>query len=165
MIVENSPEGLEISLDSEAETERLGRAIAGLVEPGVAIGLVGPLGAGKTRLTRAIASGLGIDAGQVTSPTFTLIHEYEGPWPVYHFDAYRLGDVAAFEALGAAEYWDAGGVCLVEWADLVAEALPADAWWLTLKHRGPDQRQARFRAPRPVVTRLAATLGETIPGV
>ena len=96
-----------------------------MVAPGTVIGLVGPLGAGKTRLTRAIAEALGVDPGAIASPTFVLIHEYEGIIPVYHFDAYRLGGPDDFEALGASDYWDGGGVCLVEWADLVRDRLPA----------------------------------------
>ena len=93
--------------------------------PGTVIGLIGPLGAGKTRLTRAIAEALGVDPGAIASPTFVLIHEYEGRIPVYHFDAYRLGGPDDFEALGASDYWDGGGVCLVEWADLVRGPAPA----------------------------------------
>ena len=88
-------EGLTIDLASEDETTRLGRAIAELVEPGVVIGLVGPLGAGKTRLVRAIAEALGVDPAAISSPTFVLIHEYEGRLPIYHFDAYRLKESAS----------------------------------------------------------------------
>jgi tRNA threonylcarbamoyladenosine biosynthesis protein TsaE len=142
-------EGLQIVLGSEADTERLGRALAGAVGPGSVIGLVGPLGAGKTRLARAVATGLGVDPLAVTSPTFTLIHEYEGRLPVYHFDAYRLGGPEPFEELGVADYWDAGGVCLVEWADLVAGLLPASSWWVEFEPGpgGTETRLARLRAP------------------
>src|SRR3954469_15745038 len=89
--------GLGIVVESEAETDRLGRALAGLGARGAVIGLVGPLGAGKTRLTRAIAEALGVDPGAIASPTFVLIHEYEGRIPVYHFDAYRLADADEFD--------------------------------------------------------------------
>ena len=82
--------GLVIEVDSEEETERLGQALAEVCEPGCVIGLIGPLGAGKTRLVRAIAESLGVDPGAIASPTFVLIHEYEGRIPVYHFDVYRL---------------------------------------------------------------------------
>lgn len=128
MIVEPTPTGLRIDVTTEAETEALGRALAEMLGPGTTIGLVGPLGAGKTRLVRAIAEALGVEPGAIASPTFVLIHEYDGRLPIYHFDAYRLADPEEFDALGAADYFTAGGVCLVEWADLVADRLPADSW-------------------------------------
>src|SRR6516165_5992323 len=90
MKVKASDGDLAIELGSEDETALLGRAIADVVEPGVVIGLVGPLGAGKTRLVRAIAEALGVDPDAISSPTFVLIQEYDGRLPVYHFDTYRL---------------------------------------------------------------------------
>src|SRR5271154_3606508 len=90
---------LTIELESEDETARLGGIIAELVAPGVAIGLVGPLGAGKTWLVRAVAEALGVDPTAISSPTFVLIHEYEGRLPIYHFDAYRLPSPRSFEDL------------------------------------------------------------------
>src|SRR3954471_4675282 len=111
---------LAIEVESESDTEALGGALAGVVSPGTVIGLVGPLGAGKTRLVRALAEALGVDPGAIASPTFVLIHEYEGQIPVVHCDAYRLRDADEFEALGVDDYWSGGGICLVEWADRVA---------------------------------------------
>src|SRR6187455_2631640 len=113
MRVERTAAGLTIEVEGEAETERVGRALAGVVGPGTVVGLIGPLGAGKTRLVRAVAEALGVDPGAIASPTFVLIHEYEGVLPVYHFDTYRLGGPDDFDALGASDYWGAGGVCLV----------------------------------------------------
>jgi tRNA threonylcarbamoyladenosine biosynthesis protein TsaE len=138
-------DGLTIELDSERETERLGRAIADVLEPGVVIGLVGPLGAGKTRLVRAIAEAVGVDPGAIASPTFVLIHEYHGRLPIYHFDAYRLESSQAFEDLGATDYWGGDGVCLVEWADRVRGLLPDDCWMITLKLTGPTSRSVRIQ--------------------
>src|SRR5689334_14978657 len=89
-VIRTSPGVLEVELASEDDTARLGRAIAGVVEIGTVIGLVGPLGAGKTRLTRAIAEALGVEPDTISSPTFVLIQEYDGRLPVYHFDTYRL---------------------------------------------------------------------------
>src|ERR1700674_2772181 len=103
MHVSRVTEGLSIDLASEDDTTRLGRAIAGLVEPGVLIGWVGALGAAKTRLARAIAEALGVDPLAISSPTFVLIHEYLGSIPIYHVDAFRLQDPAAFEDLGIAD--------------------------------------------------------------
>src|SRR3954452_12724234 len=116
MHVERQRGVLIVEVDSEDQTAALGRAIADRVRPGTIIGLIGPLGAGKTRLVRAVAEALGVDPGAIASPTFVLIHEYEGRLPVYHFDTYRLPNPDAFEDLGLADYWQSG-VCLVEWAD------------------------------------------------
>ena len=145
-LVRPAPGLLEIVLYSEDETARLGRAIAEVVEVGTVIGLVGPLGAGKTRLVRAIAEALGVEPDAISSPTFVLIQEYDGRLPVYHFDTYRLTSPSAFEDLGVADYWDSG-VSLVEWADRVAGLLPEERWTVTLEPVGPTARQARIEAP------------------
>jgi tRNA threonylcarbamoyladenosine biosynthesis protein TsaE len=147
---------LTIDLDSEDETARLGRALAELVEPGVVIGLVGPLGAGKTRLVRAIAEAQDVDPAAISSPTFVLIHEYEGRMPIYHFDAYRLQTPRAFEDLGVADYWGGNGVCLVEWADRVRDLLPDDCWMITLEPLGPTTRAVRIELP------AAATIADKL---
>ena len=144
MNFDQSENVLTAVLASEAETDQLGAWIASRVTPGTVVGLVGPLGAGKTRLSRAIAEALGVDPAAVSSPTFVLIQEYVGRIPVYHFDAYRLGGPEPFEALGVSEYWDAGGVCLVEWADLVASVLPETTLWVELHPTGVESRKARI---------------------
>src|SRR5207302_10643189 len=101
-----------------------------------------PLGAGKTQLVRAIAEGLGIaDSRVVNSPTFVLIQEYEAQLPIYHFDAYRLRTEAEFFDLGAHEYFEGTGVCLVEWADRVTGCLPEQFLKITLHPTGETTRQ------------------------
>jgi tRNA threonylcarbamoyladenosine biosynthesis protein TsaE len=108
-------------------TMTLGRCLAELLQPATVIALIGPLGAGKTFLTRAIAEGLGIaESRRVCSPTFVLIQEYDARLPIYHFDAYRLSTPEEFVDLGAHEYFQSSGVCLVEWGDRVEAVLPAD---------------------------------------
>jgi tRNA threonylcarbamoyladenosine biosynthesis protein TsaE len=146
--------GLRVELESEEDTERFGQAIAEFIEPGTVVGLVGPLGAGKTKLVRAIAERLGVDPGAISSPTFVLIQEYDGRLPVYHFDAYRLDSTKAFEELGVAEYWDGGGVSLIEWADRVRAVLPVRSWTISLEPSGPASRSVRIELPADQVDLL-----------
>ena len=109
--------------NSEAETEALGVRLAGTLEPGAVIAFTGDLGAGKTAFTRGLARGLGI-AERVTSPTFTIVNEYEGGrLPLFHFDMYRLGSSEELFDIGWEDYLARGGVCAVEWSENIADAL------------------------------------------
>jgi tRNA threonylcarbamoyladenosine biosynthesis protein TsaE len=144
MRVERIDRGLRVEVESEAETDRLGRALALTVAPGTVIGLIGPLGAGKTRLVRAIAEALGVDPGAIASPTFVLIHEYSGHMPIYHFDTYRLTQIDQFDALGPDDYFQGDGLCLVEWADRVADCLPPSTWMVRLEPTGPTHRRVEI---------------------
>src|SRR5476651_1756126 len=118
---------LSIAVNSLAETEAFGRRLAQRLFPGAVVALIGPLGAGKTNLVRAIAEGLDIaNAAVVNSPTFVLIQEYDARLPIYHFDAYRLQSETEFADLGVHEYFQGEGVCLVEWADKVPSCLPRE---------------------------------------
>src|SRR6266540_6127853 len=119
-------------------TESFGRRLGERLFPGAVVALVGPLGAGKTHLTRALAEGLGVrNPAAVNSPTFVLIQEYPGPVPVYHFDAYRLSGPREFAELGVEEYFAGDGVCVVEWADRVADVMPAERLTVSLHVTGP----------------------------
>src|SRR5581483_10277304 len=132
---------------SLAETEAFGRRLGRLLFPGAVLALVGPLGAGKTHLVRAVAEGLDIaDARVVSSPTFVLIQEYDARLPIYHFDAYRLRTEAEFEDLGAHEYFQGQGVCLVEWADRVPGRLPAEHLQVRLVVTGEQSRRLELTA-------------------
>lgn len=137
--------GLE--LRSIRETERFGEALGRLLFPGCVIALVGPLGAGKTLLTRAIAQGLAItDPAIVTSPTFVLIQEYPARLPIYHFDVYRLKQGSDFTDLGAAEYLAGEGVSIIEWADKVTGFLPKEYLRIELQIASDQARQAKVTA-------------------
>lgn len=120
---------------SPEETKLLGEKLAGLLEPGDIICLNGDLGAGKTAFSQGVAKGLGIE-GPITSPTFTLINEYAGRLPLYHFDVYRLGGPEEMDDLGYEEYFYGQGVCLIEWAQLVEEVLPKERLELVLTREG-----------------------------
>ena len=143
-------ESLQIHLGDLTATESFGRRLGGLLFPGAVVGLVGPLGAGKTHLVRAVAEGLGLrDGAAVSSPTFVLIQEYDARLPVYHFDAYRLNSEGEFFDLGAHEYFEGGGVCLVEWANRVSGCLPRERLTIRLEITGETSRRAAIDAVGP----------------
>lgn len=130
-----------IDVPTLAATEALGRRLGAQLFPGAVIALIGPLGAGKTQLARAIAVGLDIaNPAVVTSPTFVLIQEYAARIPIYHFDAYRLNTEAEFADLGVHEYFEEHGVCLVEWADKVPSTLPTERLEMRITITGEDSR-------------------------
>ena len=123
---------------SEQETEALGEALAARLEAGSVIAYTGGLGAGKTAFTRGLARGLGY-TGRVTSPTFTIVNEYEGRVPLFHFDMYRLGDEDELFDIGWEDYLARGGVCAVEWSERVTAALPAGTVTVTINRRPEDE--------------------------
>jgi tRNA threonylcarbamoyladenosine biosynthesis protein TsaE len=149
----------ELRVLGEAETDALGRGFAAAVEPGLVVALVGELGAGKTRLVRAVATALGADPLAVNSPTFVLVQRYDARLPVYHFDTYRLRDADEFADLGPEEFFAAGGVCFVEWADRVADALPDDHLRIEITATGATERLIRLTATGPRSSRVLATVG------
>lgn len=139
------PESFTIDLPNLAATTELGHRLGRLLFPGAVVALIGPLGAGKTYMVRAIAEGLGIpDSRAVTSPTFVLIQEYQARLPIYHFDAYRLKSEAEFSDLSAHEYFEGTGVSLVEWADRVAGCLPAEHLRIDLAITGESRRHTEI---------------------
>ena len=126
--------------NSPEETEALGARLARALEPGAVVAFTGDLGAGKTAFTRGLARGLGIP-GQVTSPTFTIVNEYEGGrLPLFHFDMYRLGSADELFDIGWEDYLARGGVCAVEWSENVDEALEEDTIRVDIR-RGENDHQ------------------------
>ena len=144
----------EYVADNESATDALGVLLADVLERGLVVGLIGPLGAGKTRLVKATATALGADPSTVNSPTFVLIQEYDGRLPVYHFDTYRLRDAAAFADLGADEYFSGDGICFVEWADRVSSLLPRDRLNIAVSVLGPTSRRFCISSTGPTSQRL-----------
>jgi tRNA threonylcarbamoyladenosine biosynthesis protein TsaE len=139
-------------------TESFGRRLGVALFPGAVVALVGPLGAGKTHLVRAIAEGLQVkDPRMVASPTFGLIHEYPARIPIYHFDVYRLKTIAEFQDLGVHEYFEGDGVCLIEWADKVASCLPEEYLRIELEITGDTTRRMTLTALGEKYAALIAT--------
>lgn len=126
---------------TEADTERLGAALAAALPDGAVVSLTGTLGAGKTRLVQAVATASGVSSADVVSPTFVLVAEYQGQRPIYHFDAYRLRDEDEFLGLGPEEYFDSEGLSFVEWADRVEVCLPPDRLQIAIGVRGETSRR------------------------
>ena len=122
---------------NEAETEKIGGSLAARLQGGTVLAYRGGLGAGKTAFTRGLAKGLGYE-GRVTSPTFTIVNEYEGRIPLFHFDMYRLGDEDDLFDIGWEDYLDREGVCAVEWSERVANALPADTVYVSIYRCAED---------------------------
>ena len=117
---------------NEIETEALGETLARRLGPGDVVAYRGDLGAGKTAFTRGLARGLGC-TGRVTSPTFTVVNEYEGRLPLFHFDLYRLEGEDALYDIGWEDYLDRGGVCAVEWSERAETALPRETVWVSIR--------------------------------
>jgi len=133
----------------ENDTESLGRAIGKALAQGGLVALIGPLGAGKTRLAQSIAAALGVDRREVNSPTFVLIQEYAAALPIFHCDTYRLRSVDEFLDLGVDEMFQSEGVCLVEWADRVTPVLPTDRLQIEIEVAGATARNFLIRALGP----------------
>lgn len=136
---------MELQFDHLDDTFRVGRRLGELLFPNSVVALIGGLGAGKTHFSRAIAEGLHVrNPLAVTSPTFVLIQEYPARLPIFHFDVYRLGSVREFLELGALEYFTQNGVCLIEWADRVLDALPKNRLDIHLTATSETSRRATF---------------------
>lgn len=142
---------LVINTNSPQETRKLAISMAQLIQPGDIICLNGDLGAGKTAFSQGVAVGLGVEV-PVTSPTFTLINEYQGRLPIYHFDVYRLEGSEEMYDIGYEEYFYGQGVCLIEWAQRVESVLPKERLDIFIKQENlldfnldtNDVRQVQF---------------------
>ena len=133
-----------IETKNPEETFALGQEIGRNAKPGQVYTLTGDLGVGKTVFTQGVAAGLGITE-PVNSPTFTIVQVYEeGRLPFYHFDVYRIGDIEEMEEIGYDDYFFGGGICLIEWAELIEEILPEDRISITIEKdlsKGFDYRR------------------------
>jgi tRNA threonylcarbamoyl adenosine modification protein YjeE len=153
------------SVPDEIGTAAFASRVAPLLSPGDTVLLRGDLGAGKTTFTRALVCALGCPA-LVSSPTFTLVHEYEGGrLPIVHVDAYRLTGAVDAESIGLRDYWDrADSVMLIEWPERIVAALPAERLEIALAERGEDGRQFTLTAAGPSWESRWAALGAALAG-
>ncbi|WP_203328988.1 tRNA (adenosine(37)-N6)-threonylcarbamoyltransferase complex ATPase subunit type 1 TsaE [Candidatus Laterigemmans baculatus] len=152
-----------IELADLHDTERLGRWLAEHLPGGSCVGLVGTLGAGKTRLAQAIIAAQGVEREAVTSPTFSLLRSYAaGNRTLHHLDAYRLHDEDEFLELGVEELWeDETAVMLIEWARRVERCLPAATLWIEMEWTASERRIVTVRGHRdPWEARLAGLASE-----
>jgi tRNA threonylcarbamoyladenosine biosynthesis protein TsaE len=126
--------------NNPAETEEIGRRFANNVDMGSVLALEGDLGSGKTQFTKGLVVGLG-SSTPVTSPTFTIIHEYPGGrLPVYHFDFFRLEDQESVARLGLDDYLFGDGISVIEWADRFPEFIPEQARWILFEIKSENAR-------------------------
>ena len=123
------------------ETEQFGEEVAKSLRGGDVLAFTGSLGMGTTAFTRGLARGLGC-RGRVTSPTFTIVNEYDGKTPLFHFDMYRLGSSDELFDIGWDDYLARGGVCAVEWSERVSDALPDDTIYVDIA-RGEEDENMR----------------------
>jgi len=131
---------MKIYTNSESETIYEGEKLGRLLKPGAVVALYGELGAGKTAFTRGIAAGLDIGMS-VSSPTFTIVNEYPGDVPLFHFDMYRLESESELFDIGWDDYLERGGVCVVEWSEKVPGAFPPNTIVVKIENPGGDVRR------------------------
>jgi tRNA threonylcarbamoyladenosine biosynthesis protein TsaE len=133
--------------NSPAETEAIGRQLAEDVSVGSVLALKGELGSGKTLFTKGFVAGMGSNAA-VSSPTFTIVHEYrDGRLPVYHFDFFRVDSHQSLARLGLDDYFFGDGVSVIEWADRFPESIPEQARWILFELKSENQRAVIFQDP------------------
>ncbi|HUQ42452.1 MAG TPA: tRNA (adenosine(37)-N6)-threonylcarbamoyltransferase complex ATPase subunit type 1 TsaE [Candidatus Limnocylindrales bacterium] len=140
---------IDLVSHSSLHTERIGERLARLAEPGDVLALWGELGAGKTQMAKGVASGLGLDASDVSSATFVILHEhYGGRLPMFHLDLYRL-EGQDLGTTGWEETLDAGGITVIEWPDRAGGGLPSDRVDVHLEHIADTKRRVVLSATGP----------------
>lgn len=152
---------LDFISHSEAQTRRLGARLAPLLRPGDVVALLGDLGSGKTRWVQGVCQGLDI-SDPVVSPTFTLVNEYQGRYPVYHIDLYRLSGAAETLTFGLDDYLYGSGISLIEWADRAGNLLPGEYLAVELYHLEETKRRVVMRPFGPRYVQLLETYKESV---
>jgi tRNA threonylcarbamoyladenosine biosynthesis protein TsaE len=158
---ESSMGSWDLVFSSQTETESFGHAMGKSVAGGEVLALIGELGAGKTALVKGIATGLGASTDSVSSPTFILIHEYQGRLPLVHVDLYRLRTETEAHHIGLPDYFTERSIVAIEWADRFPGLLPPDRLELRLSHRTPESRALQVQAHGPHAQKLLVNMKET----
>ncbi len=131
---------------SPDETYMFASTLGKQAQPGNVFALHGDLGTGKTIIAKGIAKGMGIDE-DITSPTFTLLEEYDGKIPLYHFDLYRIENDIEFDQLFFEEYWENGGVSVIEWAERAGTRVPSHAIHIYITYLDSEKREIIIEYP------------------
>ena len=141
---------MRLTSPSLATTLQVGSNLGSICEPGDVVCLGGDLGAGKTTLAQGIAQGAGVDESEyVNSPTFAILHEYHGTFPIYHMDFYRLGSSEDVVALGLEEYLFGDGLALIEWFDRAEDVLPESKLVVHLSYVNETSREISLHSDDP----------------
>ncbi|GAU75632.1 tRNA (adenosine(37)-N6)-threonylcarbamoyltransferase complex ATPase subunit type 1 TsaE [Fusibacter sp. 3D3] len=148
---------LELKIEFIEETETIARAFSEILTRGDILCLQGDLGAGKTTFTQFLCQALKVE-DYVTSPTFNIINNYEGVFPIYHFDVYRISEPDEMYEIGFDEYLYGMGICIIEWANLVAELIPNSAVWMTILLNVNGSRSIRIEGDDQIILKLKAHL-------
>jgi len=136
---------LVIQTRSASETIRVGKTIGSRLLFGDVVALVGELGAGKTQFIKGLAAGVGIEnSAYISSPSFTLIHEYPGKIPFYHIDLFRLGREQEAEELGLEDYFQGRGITAIEWADKIPSLLPEELLFISITYLDKNIRSVEI---------------------
>jgi len=150
---------LKLISDSREQTLEVGRLIGAILERGDVVALIGELGSGKTCLTQGMAKGLGVEENvPVVSPTFTLINEYPGKVPLIHLDVYRLSGPRDLEDMGYEEYFEGGGIIVIEWAEKIRDILPAKTLFISMRYIDENTREMILEGPGEKIRKLEELL-------
>ena len=146
---------LKIKTNHEEETFRLGEIIGKNLHSGDVVALIGDLGTGKTCLTKGLAKSLGVsDQYEITSPTFTIINEYPARYTLWHVDAYRLDSSKDVLDAGFEDFFDSGGVVVIEWAERILDIIPDDALIINLIYDGNNTRNIEIKGKNEIIKKI-----------
>ena len=150
---------MKLISDSREQTLEMGRLIGAILERGDVVALIGELGSGKTCFTQGLAKGLGVEENvPVVSPTFTLINEYPGKIPLIHLDVYRLSGPRDLEDMGYEEYFEGGGIIVIEWAEKIRDILPAKTLFVSMRYIDENTREMILEGPGEKIRKLEELL-------